>query len=304
MSKKHIDPSLINFSFEPIKKFNRPYVERKHNKPIVHSKIVRGDLVNVEPVRNLDYYINSNNIRQKKNYVPKYLKKDEKKDLSIQFVKGSKYQIIKPKPITTFNKVIERIPVNQFEGCIEYKRDEEDTAILPKKDTVTITILKNEKQPYNPELYKKFYEYKGEKLVEELSGSSEIEPEYFLKYICDVNNEDNFSWLEDNEYGLGLKYLVKDKTDKQHAIINVLVTHLDKLKFPKVNNTYLIVILFNKLISKEIVEIDILLEWKDTSDDCSGKMKAIVQTSEWFLNLLTLLEESEEETEMDELDNY
>lgn len=295
MSKKHVDPSLINFSFEPIKKFNRPYVERKrNNKPIVHTKIVRGDLVNVEPVRNLDYYISSNNIRQKKNYVPKYVKKEN--DLSIQFVKGSKYQITK--------KVIpERIPINQFEGCIEYKRDKDDE-IVPKKETVTITILKNEKKPYNPELYKKFYEYKGEKLVEELGNTDNVEPEYLLKYICDVTPNDNFSWLEDDQYGLGLKYLIKDKTDKQHAIINVLVTHLDKLKFPKINNTYLIVILFNKLISKEIVEIDILLEWKDTQDDCTGKMKAIVQTSEWFLNLLTLLENSEEETDMDDLENY
>jgi hypothetical protein len=300
MSKKHVDPSLINFSFEPIKKFNRPYVERKrNNKPIVHTKIVRGDLVNVEPVRNLDYYINNNNIRQKKNYVPKYIKKEN--DLSIQFVKGSKYKITKP--ITTINKVVERIPVNQFEGCIEYKRDRDDE-IIPKKETVTITILKNEKQEYNPELYKKFYDYKGEKLVEELGNTDNVEPEYLLKYICDVTPADDFSWLEDNEYGLGLKYLVKDNTDKQHAIINVLVTHLDKLKFPKVNNTYLIVILFNKLISKEIVEIDILLEWKDTQDDCTGKMKAIVQTSEWFLNLLKMLEESEEETDMDDLENY
>jgi hypothetical protein len=320
MSKKEvkkIDPTLINFSFEPIK---RAYVPRNNerktykiergthvngsiNNKIPTMKIVRGDLVNAEPKKDLDYYINQNNIgyRKRREYKPKTQTKLE--NLSIKFIKGSKYSIksvIESTAIVPTEIVPTEIirPINQFEGCIQYIRDDDDDDKIIVKEKVTLSVIKKEKVSYNPDLYQKLCVSKGKELVSRLSSiDCEVYADYLIKYICDVKEDDNFDWLEESEYGLGLKYLVKDKYDQQYAMINVFISHLNKLKFPKVNNTYLVVILFNKLLTKEIVEVDILLDWKDSDDDCVGKMKALVQTSEWYLNLLAFLDEVDEESD-------
>lgn len=309
MSKKQvkqIDPSLINFSFTPVQnKQQDRYIpkkdfkfERKNSEQKI-VKFVRGDLVNVEEKKNLDYYIKKHDVKQKKlNFFPK-----KSKDLNIKFIKGEKYKItpvVKEPPLIkeqVNNSLIEvKKPINQFEGCILYKRDDEDLVPL-KKEVINISVIKKEKISYQPEIYKKLYNKKGNDAINEINNTNEtVYGDYFLQYICDINEKfDDVEWLNDNQYGLALKYLIKDDQDQQHALLTVLVKHLHKLNFPKIKDTYLVVLLFNKLLTNEIIEVDILLEWKESDEDCSGKLKALIQTSEWFLDLLEQLEEEEYE---------
>lgn len=298
MSKKTIDPSLINFSFTPIQNKQQYFpkkdfkYERKNSEQKI-VKFVRGDLVNVEEKKNLDYYINKHNVKQKKlNFFPK-----KSKNLNIKFIKGEKYKIthvIEQKKEEVQSSIIEvRKPVNQLEGCILYKRDDDDDIIPVKKEVVTVSVIKKEKICYKPDVYKKLYDIKGNDAISEINNTNEkIYGDYFLQYICDINeNFENVEWLNDNQYGLALKYLIKDDQEQQHALLTVLIKHLHKLNFPKVKDTYLVVLLFNKLLTNEIIEVDILLEWKESDEDCSGKLKALIQTSEWFLDLLEKLEE-------------
>lgn len=71
--------------------------------------------------------------------------------------------------------------------------------------------------------------------------------------------------------------------------------------FPKINDEYLVQCMFRSMYKYDMTEADAFTEWKEDESEMheTGKMKAVIQTIDWF----NWLEEDEEEDE-DEEEEY
>lgn len=72
--------------------------------------------------------------------------------------------------------------------------------------------------------------------------------------------------------------------------------------FPKINEEYVVQCMFRSMYKYDLAEADAFAEWKeDESDEHeTGKMKAVIQTMDWFNWLEEDDEEEEEEYEEEE----
>lgn len=142
--------------------------------------------------------------------------------------------------------------------------------------------------------------------IKEFAEKMETKPSCssFVGEILKTQSANNFNilWLNDSEYGIVLKYLVKsnDQVNTLFAIQNFCHT----LKFPKIDikgtQRSLIEVIFQLLFKKEIVDDSSFLSWADDERDSLGRVSAIVQTTN-FIQLLTgdSDEDFEEEDDVD-----
>ena len=73
--------------------------------------------------------------------------------------------------------------------------------------------------------------------------------------------------------------------------------YCDDIGFPKLNDEYVVQAMFRAMYKYDLAEAEAFTEWKefDSPDHEQGKMKAIIQTVDWF----NWLEEDDEDDEDD-----
>ena len=106
------------------------------------------------------------------------------------------------------------------------------------------------------------------------------------------NPDPSCGWGSLDNYGAALLPLVDDDINGQMQVLWGIQKYCDKLGFPKLNDEYLVQSMFRSMYQFDLASGDAFLEWKeDESDDhIDGKLKAVIQTVDWF----AWLEEDEE----------
>jgi hypothetical protein len=113
-----------------------------------------------------------------------------------------------------------------------------------------------------------------------------------------LNPDPNCPWAEANQFGAALLSLVQDDIVAQMHVLWGIQFYCDKLGFPKLNEEYVVQGMFRAMYKYDLVESDAFVEWKDDETEAFelGKIKAVIQTVDWF----NWLEEDEEEDEVEE----
>lgn len=312
---KKFDPSLINFSFAPIKKEyeRKPRRQQTLNTEMKFERgvnvcnkestqvtaFIRGDLVNVEPKRDLEFYVRqSTQIYRKKKVLVN--QKTQLNSIELKFDRGSKYEkkIISPqqeenvaqtqvkKVASTQVKKVAPTQVresNFLTGYTIYDRDaEQEEDVKPKEKEEDV----KESKECNFELYAKLCQLKGNLLLNEIKNEN-VYADYLIKHLYEHSSNfqevfQELTWLNNDEYGIALKYLTDNNYEQQHSILIALIEYLNKLNFPKIGQEYLITSLFSKLIKLDIIYPEVMIDFKENIE----YKKAIFQTSNWFLNLI------------------
>jgi hypothetical protein len=163
------------------------------------------------------------------------------------------------------------------------KNDLDDMAVVISKvkNQENITV----KPSYDEQKYKNWWDNNNE---------SELLPEYCLEYICclDLPDFQQLEWIpriprsESNSY------------ESQLETLHVLVKYLYKLGFPKVNDEPLLLTIFKTFLIKGIIEDQVFVDWYEVQDSGPERRKAMIQTSEWVLQLMEKMDEEAEDTEI------
>lgn len=125
--------------------------------------------------------------------------------------------------------------------------------------------------------------YVKEKKIE-LSGYKLIES--ILNKECE-----NYNFLNSENYGILLNYILLNKREEQYDIINLFQEYCNKLEFPKVkvdeNEKYLSHLIFMNLVINEIIEDSVFDKWFDYVEEDEEKdkqrKKMLLQLSEFIL---------------------
>jgi hypothetical protein len=109
-------------------------------------------------------------------------------------------------------------------------------------------------------------------------------------------------WAEASQYGSALLSLVEDKGYEQMQVLWAIQKYCDSIGFPKLNDEYVVQSMFRAMYKYDITEPGAFDEWKEDESEANsqGKMKAVIQTMDWFAWLEEDDEESEEEYEEEE----
>jgi len=115
------------------------------------------------------------------------------------------------------------------------------------------------------------------------------------------NPDPNCAWAEADNYGAALVPLVEDDADAQMQVLWALQKYCETIGFPKINDEYVVQAMFRSMYRCDLAEPGAFDLWKEdeSEENSRGKMKAVIQTMDWF----TWLEEdddSEEEEEEEE----
>jgi hypothetical protein len=139
----------------------------------------------------------------------------------------------------------------------------------------------------------------GEELKEWIEEQRAVLPSveqlvfHFLTEHEKLNPDPDCGWAEPDKFGLAFVALVEDDVVNQMQLLWGIQFYCDKLGFPKLNDEYVIQSMFRAAYKYDLAEDDAYFEWKeDESEEHErGKMKAIIQTVDWF----NWLEQDEEE---------
>ena len=238
-----------------------------------------------------------------------------------RFHKGSNYQksqpfakpgdipevanpIVKPvaKPVSTpikpVVKPVAKRPESSFlNGLVPFVKEIEKEELQKSAiSKIAVSPANDIGQECNFDIYKQICQVKGTELLQTIDCIDEaVSPTYFVQHICEIVDDfENLQWIDDSEYGAALRYLLLNDYEKQKNILCPLLAQLNKLKFPQ----NLIVLLFKKLIDSNIVHKTVILDWYDSPKDFDGWKKAVLQTSEWILQLVDEDDEEESDDEM------
>jgi len=104
-------------------------------------------------------------------------------------------------------------------------------------------------------------------------------------------------WAEPTKYGAALVSLVTDNVVAQMQVLWGIQKYCDQLGFPKINDEYLVQAMFRSMYKYDLAEDDAFSEWKEdeSEEHEGGKLKAIIQTVDWF----NWLEEEDDDDEED-----
>jgi len=121
---------------------------------------------------------------------------------------------------------------------------------------------------------------------------------HFLKEKESKNPDMDCGWAETEKYGAALVSLVEDNLNGQMQVLWAIQKFCDGEGFPKIKEEYLVQAMFRAMYKFDLAEDEAYLEWKEdeSEENSAGKMKAVIQTMDWF-NWLEQEDESEEEEE-------
>merc|ERR1711966_513241 len=151
----------------------------------------------------------------------------------------------------------------------------------------------------------------GSKLGEELqawcSEHASVLPtvEKLIFHLLSTNEskkpDPECSWSESDNYGTALLSLVEDDAEAQMQVLWAIQKYCDTLGFPKSDDEYLVQVMFRNMYKHDLAEPGAFDLWKDdeSEENSKGKMKAVIQTMDWF-NWLEEDDEEEDDEEDDE----
>jgi|688.fasta_scaffold448215_1 hypothetical protein len=157
-----------------------------------------------------------------------------------------------------------------------------------------------QKQIFGNDLVKKIQ-------MENISGS-ELLKAILNKYI----DLENYTWIESNQYGASLEFLLKDNLDEQLLCLFVVQNHAYSHGFGKINyknvQVYWLKVIFQLLFTNDIIDESTYWRWQDilveiADLDENTKKTICIQTAEFFHILkITFTEEDyeNEDTNKDE----
>jgi len=97
------------------------------------------------------------------------------------------------------------------------------------------------------------------------------------------NPSPNCEWAEPAKWGAALLSLVEDNLLAQMQVLWGIQTYCDTQGFPKVDDEYLVQGMFRSMYKYDLADDEAFEAWKeDETDAHPGKMKAIIQTMDWF----------------------
>ncbi|CAN0554834.1 unnamed protein product, partial [Ectocarpus sp. 12 AP-2014] len=90
----------------------------------------------------------------------------------------------------------------------------------------------------------------------------------------------------------------KDSTQQQMGMIYAVVAKCHELGFPKIGGAAVVQTMFMGMYNDDLCEEEAFIEWKDDVDSTAeGRMKAVMQTTPWFVWLESVEEEEDEDEE-------
>lgn len=112
------------------------------------------------------------------------------------------------------------------------------------------------------------------------------------------NPDPECAWAEPEAYGAALLPLVEDNAEGQMQVLWAIQKYCDTMGFPTINDEYLVQAMFRAMYKYDLAEPGAFDEWKEdeSEENSQGKMKAVIQTMDWF----TWLEEDDEESDDEE----
>lgn len=101
------------------------------------------------------------------------------------------------------------------------------------------------------------------------------------------------AWAEPNKYGTVLLSLVEDDLIKQMEVLFAIQKYCDRIGMPKLNDEYVVQAMFRSMYKYDLADDETFSLWKEdeSPEHETGKLKAVIQTIDWF----NWLEEDEEE---------
>jgi len=101
------------------------------------------------------------------------------------------------------------------------------------------------------------------------------------------------AWAEPNNYGTLLLSLVEDDLLKQMEVLFAIQKYCDTIGFPKLDDEYVVQAMFRSMYKYDLADDETFALWKEdeSPEHEVGKLKAVIQTVDWF----NWLEEDEEE---------
>jgi hypothetical protein len=123
-----------------------------------------------------------------------------------------------------------------------------------------------------------------------------------LDKVEKLNPNPECLWAGPDKYGAALLALTEDDIVNQMHVLWGIQFYCDKMGFPKIDEEYLVQSMFRAMYKYDLVEEDAFMEWKEDETEVfeKGKLKAVIQTTEWFAWLEEEDEEEEEEEELEE----
>jgi len=116
------------------------------------------------------------------------------------------------------------------------------------------------------------------------------------------NPDPGCGWAEPEKYGSALLSLVEDNAYAQMQVLWAIQKYCDTLGFPKLNDEYVVQSMFRAMYKYDLAEAGAFDEWKEdeSKENSRGKMKAVIQTIDWFNWLEADDDEDDEEYEEEE----
>lgn len=112
------------------------------------------------------------------------------------------------------------------------------------------------------------------------------------------NPDPECAWAGAEKFGAALVSLVDDDADGQMQVLWAIQKYCDTQGFPKINDEYLVQSMFRAMYKFDLAEPGAFDLWKEDESEANekGKMKAVIQTMDWF----TWLEEDDDDEEEEE----
>jgi hypothetical protein len=140
----------------------------------------------------------------------------------------------------------------------------------------------------------------GHDLLDKIQSESKNEnimgSQLLKQILIKYNDPNDYTWVEQNQYGLALQFLLKDNLTDQLLCLLLVQNYSYSLEFPKINykdkQVYYLKIIFQLLFTFDIIDESIYWEWQETLtnfSDIDEKIKntICVQTAEFF-NILKM----------------
>jgi len=150
----------------------------------------------------------------------------------------------------------------------------------------------------NSEVAKKIIQEQimGSDLVDRIKYEN-ITGTQLLKEILNKYSEpSNYEWVEPNQYGLALEFLLKDNLKEQLLCLLLTQNYSNSLGFPKINyknkQVYFLKMIFQLLFTYDIIDESVYWEWQEVlinivDIDENTKSTICIQTTEFF-NILKM----------------
>jgi len=105
-------------------------------------------------------------------------------------------------------------------------------------------------------------------------------------------------WAAPDKYGSAILSLVEDDLLKQMEVLFAIQKYCDKLGFPKLDDEYVVQSMFRCMYKFDLADDETFAMWKEdeSPEHETGKLKAVIQTIDWF----NWLEEDDEEDDEDD----